>query len=330
MSAIGEVQSLGPRRRNDVRGIACEEEPPVLHRLDHEAAHARHALLEDRALGERPALDAEAALELGPDPVVRPLVEVLVRLALEVQAAEARGPQAEQREPALVVRIDELLARGRDVGEDAEPAEGVVARERAQDAARDARAADAVEAVAAGDHVALELAPLAIVGEADPRPLGLELVHADVVDLEEQRQPALQPRGDQVLDDLRLSVDHDRAPAGELAERDPVALAVELELDPVVDDAFALQPVGDARLRQQLDGALLEDARPDPVLDVVAAAVLEHDRLDPRALEQPRERQPRRAGADDSHLRAGRGHPPSSSKTCCAIAKAPFAAGTPQ
>ena len=55
---------------------------------------------------------------------------------------------------------------------------------------------------------------------------------------------------------------------------------------------------------EQVGRALLEHARPDPLLDVLAAAVLEHDRLDPGLLEQPAERQPGRAGADDPDLRA--------------------------
>jgi hypothetical protein len=43
------------------------------------------------------------------------------------------------------------------------------------------------------------------------------------------------------------------------------------------------------------------------------------------------ERESRRAGANDAHLRAGSGQvPPSSSSTRCAIANAPLAAGTPQ
>ena len=58
----------------------------------------------------------------------------------------------------------------------------------------------------------------------------------------------------------------------------------------------------DARVAEQVDGALLEHARADPVLDVVAGAVLEHDRLDPLAGEQLREREPGRARADDPDL----------------------------
>ena len=58
------------------------------------------------------------------------------------------------------------------------------------------------------------------------------------------------------------------AAARELAQRDAVALAVELQLDAVVDDALALQPLADARLDEQIDRALLEHAGADPVLDV--------------------------------------------------------------
>ena len=90
-----------------------------------------------------------------------------------------------------------------------------------------------------------------------------------------------------------------------------------------------LQPLADAGLDEQVGGSLLEHAGADAVLDVLAAAVLEHDRLDPLALEQPRERQPGRAGADDPDLRP-QSLDRSSSSTRCAIANAPFAAGTPQ
>ena len=82
-----------------------------------------------------------------------------------------------------------------------------------------------------------------------------------------------------------------------------VPLAVELQVDAVVDDALAVHPLADAGFAQQLDRPLLEHARADPLLDVLAAAVLEDDALDPRDLEQPRERQARGARADDPDLR---------------------------
>ena len=51
----GEVHALGAGRRDDVHGVPGQEQPPPLHRLDHEAAHRGDALLQDRPLGERPA-----------------------------------------------------------------------------------------------------------------------------------------------------------------------------------------------------------------------------------------------------------------------------------
>ena len=103
----------------------------------------------------------------------------------------------------------------------------------------------------------------------------------------------------------------------------------------MVHDPLALQPLGHTRTGQEVDGSLLEDAGADSVLDVVAAAGLQHDRLDPLAAEQERQREPRGACADYPHLcahhPAGAGPVGSgSASTRCAIAKALLAAGTPQ
>ena len=92
-----------------------------------------------------------------------------------------------------------------------------------------------------------------------------------------------------------------------------------------------METTADPRLGEQLDRSLLQHARADAVLDVVAAAVLEHDRLDPGALEQSRERQPGRPGTDDADLRAERLHSPSPEPaTSWKTANALLAAGTPQ
>ena len=84
----------------------------------------------------------------------------------------------------------------------------------------------------------------------DARALALEVVERDVLDLEEQRAAALQARGDQVLDDLGLAVDHDRL-AGQLVEGDPVALAARLQLDARVDEPLAAHALPDARPRDR-------------------------------------------------------------------------------
>ncbi len=55
-----EVHALGAGRRDDVRGVAGEEQPPVPHGLGDEAAHRRDALLHDRAAREREAVGRQA------------------------------------------------------------------------------------------------------------------------------------------------------------------------------------------------------------------------------------------------------------------------------
>ena len=185
--------------------------------------------------------------------------------------------------------------------------------------------------VAPGDDVAHELDLRAAVPVAHTRALGLELVQAHVLGLEHERPTRLEPRRDQVLHHLLLPVDRDVL-AGQAAEVDPVPGAAELELEPVVGEALLAESSSDAHLLEQLDRPVLEDAGADPPLDVLAAARLQYDRVDPLHVEEVRQDEPRRAGADDPDLRAlGAAHARSSSaSTSCAIANAELAAGTPQ
>src|SRR5687767_15461762 len=123
-----------------MRGIAGEEKPSVPHRLDHEAAHGDDAALEDAALGELPGLARrKAGVQLLPDARVGPAPQVVLGVALEVQALDLRRARAYEREAALVVRIDELCRRGRRFHQDAEPAEGIGARGLVPVARRDRR-----------------------------------------------------------------------------------------------------------------------------------------------------------------------------------------------
>ena len=70
-------------------------EPPVLHRLADEAAHARDALLEDRALLELPAVDGRPQLELLPDAIVGPQPRRPRRVRPGRSSARGRGERRE-------------------------------------------------------------------------------------------------------------------------------------------------------------------------------------------------------------------------------------------
>ena len=138
-------------------------------------------------------------------------------------------------------------------------------------------------------------------GERDAGTVGVEVVHFDVLDLEPQVATGVQPRGDEVLHDLLLAVDDDRA-AGQLGEVDAVPRAVETQLGALVRHALGVHPLADAGLAQRFGGAVLEHAGAHARLDVRAVAPLEHDRLDALQVQQLGQQQPGRPGADDRHL----------------------------
>jgi hypothetical protein len=210
-----------------------------------------------------------------------------------------------EREAALVVAVDELLARGLNLGQDAEPAERIDVLARREHAIGHRRAADAVEAVAAGDDLAAQLVALAVVAVAQRRLVGVDALWRHVLGPEQERRAGFDASGDQVLNDLLLAVNRDAAAVGQLVERDSVALAAEAQLNAVVHEPLPLEALAHAHLEQEVDGALLEHAGADAALYVVAVASLEDDRLDALEMQELPEHQARRPGSHDSDLRAG-------------------------
>ena len=91
----------------------------------------------------------------------------------------------------------------------------------------------------------------------------------DVGRLPDDRAVAGETRGDQVPGHLGLAVDGDGL-AGQRAEVDANAPAADGDLDAVMHQAFAVQPLGDAGLFQQGDRSLLQHAGANASLDIVA------------------------------------------------------------
>ena len=71
---------------------------------------------------------------------------------------------------------------------------------------------------------------------------------------------------------------------------------------------LAVQPLADAVLGQDVDGAVLDDAGADPRLDVLARPVLDDDRLDAVLGEDLGEEESGGTGADDGDLGAHAGN----------------------
>src|SRR5215831_9749022 len=117
--------------------------------------------------------------------------------------------------------------------------------------------------------------------------VGVQAVDGGGLGIEQNLATSLELEANQVLDDLLLAVDGDRPAAAELGQRDAMALALEAQLDAVVDESFAQQALAGAGLHQEVDGALFEDPR-----------------LDARAGQQMSQHEASRASADDPNLRA--------------------------
>ena len=183
-----EVQALGPGGRHDVRRIPGQEQVAIAHRSGDEAAHRRDALVQHRPVAQGPARQLEPAVQLVPDALVRPILDLVVQADLQVQAAGDRTAQAVQREATRMAGIDELVGGRRDVGQDAQPGVRILALTDSQEASGEGRAADAMEAVTAGDGVAGQLLRPAVgVGVPEHRVVGVQARHLGVCDSELDR-----------------------------------------------------------------------------------------------------------------------------------------------
>src|SRR5204862_2696780 len=113
---------------------------------------------------------------------------------------------------------------------DPEPRERVRALVEGQRAVGNRGATDAVEAVAPRDEVALEH----LLGAARSVPergrFRLDVVHRDALHLEDDLATCSETCRDEILHDLLLTVDRDRAAAGQLRHVDAMALAVPEQL----------------------------------------------------------------------------------------------------
>ena len=301
----GEVESFGAGGRDDVGGVAGEEEAAVLHRLNDEATHSGNGFLGDGAFGEFPAVaGGEALVEFAPDAVIGPEREIFVGRALQIEAADFGRAHGEQCEATIVMYVDEFFGSGRRLGENAEPAEGIVAFVNGEDARGDGVAGEAVEAVAAGDKVAVEAGAGAAVLEGDVRMRGIERVQLSVGGFEENRFVDGKAGADEILDDFVLGVDGDALASGEIAEVNAMAATVETKFDATVLESLAAEAFADTEFVHELNGVVFKEASADAVFDVGAGMKFDDDGSDAEAIEEEREEKAGGSGSDDGDLGA--------------------------
>ena len=120
----GEVHALRGDRRDEVGRVAGEEQPAVRHRLDDVVVHVEHPLLDQPALGERRGPGRpQPVVQLGPDPVVRPVLRVVARRALEVVAGDLGAAGHVAGEAARMDAEDHAVGGRRRLGEQRQPAD---------------------------------------------------------------------------------------------------------------------------------------------------------------------------------------------------------------
>src|SRR2546430_3236056 len=135
---------------------------PVTHRLGDEAAQRRNGLFDRGASDDliRHVLGT-SRLEFLPEALVRPILQPSVEVALDVVAAQYRAAHGGKRKAAAVVAIAKVGERRR-LRHDAEPSERITLFVGPQHGGGDRLPAHAMEAVAAGDVIAVDPAGFAI------------------------------------------------------------------------------------------------------------------------------------------------------------------------
>jgi hypothetical protein len=83
---------------------------------------------------------------------------------------------------------------------------------------------------------------------------------------------------------------------------DAMATPAKTQLDAMVDESLSTHPLADARFVEDIHSALLQHARPDATLDILAAAGFDHYGFDALQPQQTTEQQSRRACPYDSDL----------------------------
>ena len=308
-----EVHPLRSSGRYDMNRVARQIEPAKLHRFGYEAPHRRDTLLRDRPDVRLPSVVATQPFhQLGPDAIIRPILDVGVVVALKVEPGHSRRTHAEQRETSVAVHVHQLVLRGRRVGQNPKPRERIHAFIRRQHAGRHRRSADPVEAVATRNKVAGQRVRCALAIELNARMIARKTMQGNSIDLEQDWNLLLLCSSDEILHNLMLPIDH-HGLADQLLEVEMLPFVAKAKLDASMSKPFAMHPFAESEPVDQIDRTLLQHTGPDAGFAVIAAAGFEDDALNPRSVQQVSQRQPRRTGSDNANLcPANHGQEPSS------------------
>ena len=105
-----------------------------------------------------------------------------------------------------------------------------------------------MEAVAAGNEVAGDLMALPVLGIADTWRMAIKVVEADILGFIDRRRANLVAMIHEVACDLRLTIDRHALATRQAEQIDPQTLAVEVEREALMDEAFPFDPCADPGL----------------------------------------------------------------------------------
>ncbi len=143
-----------------------------------------------------------------------------------------------------------------------------------------------MEAVAAGDEIALDLVHLAALVIAQLRMIVGQAVQAHVLGLVDHGRPLRRVRVHQVFLDLGLAVDGD-ALAAQRLQIDAQPPPVEGQLQALVDQPLAREPGAEAGVGQHVDRALLEQSGAHAGAQIRRRPPLQDDDVDALETQQP-------------------------------------------
>ncbi len=121
------------------------------------------------------------------------------------------------------------------------------------------------------------------------------------MNLEEGLAARLDPGVDQIFDNFVLCV-HANGPTGKRMQVDAMSTAIEAELDPAMNQAFAAHALADSGFVQQIHCALFQDASTNAILDMFARLGLQDDALNARKMQELGQDESGWSGSDDRNL----------------------------
>ena len=126
-------------------------------------------------------------------------------------------------------------------------------------------------------------------------------MYRDGVDIEVQGFTGDQPGGNEILNDLLLTVDH-HGMTRQLLKVDPVTATGKVQEDALMKQPFLHHARAHARIIQDIHALVLEHAGPHSAFDVMSALGLQYDTLDAVLMQEVSQQQAGRARADDRNL----------------------------